>query len=892
MEAFERRSATPPAGPATPYAELDELQTLRIQLELALDAANIGTFDWDLGTGGLRWDVRLKRLMRQEGDAQPTVAEFVRRILPADRPAMQAATEQAIRTCQDLRVDFRVTDEAGATRWLTTRGRVLCDADGVASHMMGAVYDSSGIHTDRELVAQALDTMATAYATVDTDWNVTYANQAARAVLSTGGGQPIEPVGRAVWNLVPGLSEPVVVDLLRGVMSGREAQTVELHAERNDRWLELSAQPVANGIAVLVSDVTDRRKAQIEAEREARRVTMLAQAGTALVQRRPVTETVAVGLGILVPELARFAVIYLREAPGLPYGFVGLRSEDPAAEAGLHSLFEALPLGNDPATSAGQAVLTGRTQIVGDLDEAAVARTTDDPQLRERLLALGGTGVLVVPLVSRGESIGLLGLFGAGGQTPLGPDLVLIEDVASRIATALDNAQIFRQVQLARRTAESVTARLAFLASVADALGSTLDAERASRRLARMLTPTLADWCLVTLVDDEGRVEHIAGSASDPEQQDLLDRYAKGRRQSLERDAGIIAEVVNAGQPLFRADGAAYRERLSGDPAAEALQELDPGALTALPILARDRTLGVISLYTSRTRGPLDDEDLATAREVARRAGLVFDNARLYARSRGMAETLQRSLLTEPAEPPALQVATRYVPAVADSQVGGDWYDAFQTAAGTTTLVIGDVMGHDTEAAANMGQLRTLVRAIAVDRQGSPSSVLERVDAAAAALGVDTTATAVLAQVTDGAADPAAPRLLRWSNAGHPPPVLVHPDGRVHILDSPADLLIGLGSGFRRADHEATLPVGATVLMFTDGLVEGRAQPLDIGMRRLALTVGPLSSLPLQELCDQLLEALLPEPGAEDDVALVAVRVAQPARPAPATATSRLTLRT
>jgi serine phosphatase RsbU (regulator of sigma subunit) len=256
----------------------------------------------------------------------------------------------------------------------------------------------------------------------------------------------------------------------------------------------------------------------------------------------------------------------------------------------------------------------------------------------------------------------------------------------------------------------------------------------------------------------------------------------------------------------------------------------------------------------------------------------VLDNARLYSRSQSMAVALQRSLLTPAVQPPDLQIAVRYKPAIEDSQVGGDWYDAFQTADATTTLVIGDVMGHDTEAAALMGQLRTLVRSIAVDRQEAPSEVLTRVDAAAEALGVYTTATGVLAQILPG--DSAGSRRFRWSNAGHPPPVLIQPDGVVRILDAPADLLLGFGGRFPRADHTEDLPAGSTVLMFTDGLVEGRSQPFDIGMRRLAIAAGTLTGLSLDALCDRLLAALMPEQGAEDDVALVAVRILPPTDPA------------
>lgn len=855
-------------------ADLPHVAADGLRFELAAAAAGIGTFEWDLATNELTWDARLRALLGFEAEEPATVQRFVGRILPADQPAVEHAAAEAIRVGGQLRIDFRIIDTTGATHWLTTRGQVIRDAAGRGQRMLGAIFDTSNLRPDREQVARALDTMATAYATVDRDWTVRYANQAARALLP---GR--EPVGNSVWELMPSLADQDIANLLRGVMDGGQHATVELDARRRSRRLEMSVQPISDGIAVLINDVTQRRQAEDEATRAAARVALLAEAGTALVQRRPVPETVEAGLGLLVPRLARAAMISLRDGTDRRHTLVGLRHENPEEQADLRTLFEAIALGDDPSTLSGRAVATGSTQIIGDFDEALIHRATEDPQLQERLRALEATGVLAVPLISRGESIGFIGLVGRDGSTPSGPDLVLIEDIASRLASAIDNAQIFGQVQQARTTAELVTGRLEFLASISDALGSTLDAEKASERLARMLVPTLADWAMVTLLDDEGRVEDIASNHVDPSQQPLLDRYVSSRRESLVADPSLIGEVVAAGQPLFQLDQAGFFTRLRGDQSEEALAQLAPGAVTALPILARDRALGVISLYNRMERGRPSDQEMEAAREVARRAGLVLDNARLYARSRSMAETLQRSLLTPPVHPPDLQVVTRYVPAIADAQVGGDWYDAFHSGDGTTTLVIGDVMGHDTEAAALMGQLRTLVRAIAVDRRESPGAVLSRVDAAAATLGLDTTATAVLAQVLEGSST-ARGRRLRWSNAGHPPPVLLEESGAVSFLDAPADLLLGLGAHFRRTDHVVDLPPGSTVLLFTDGLVEGRAQPLDVGLRQLAIAGRPLTGLPLDVLCDRLLSALLPNPGAEDDVALVAVRVSPAGQPA------------
>jgi serine phosphatase RsbU (regulator of sigma subunit) len=116
---------------------------------------------------------------------------------------------------------------------------------------------------------------------------------------------------------------------------------------------------------------------------------------------------------------------------------------------------------------------------------------------------------------------------------------------------------------------------------------------------------------------------------------------------------------------------------------------------------------------------------------------------------------------------------------------------------------------------------------------------------------------------------------LRWSNAGHPPPLLIGPNGEVQLLETRADLLLGLGASEPRADHVVDLPPGSTVLLFTDGLVEGRTQPLEIGLRQLTEAAPRVAGLPLPELCERLLSTLRPLAGAEDDVALVAVRVTQ-----------------
>jgi len=248
----------------------------------------------------------------------------------------------------------------------------------------------------------------------------------------------------------------------------------------------------------------------------------------------------------------------------------------------------------------------------------------------------------------------------------------------------------------------------------------------------------------------------------------------------------------------------------------------------------------------------------------------------LYARSRRVAQaalTLQRSLLSEPPQPDHLEFAVRYVPAAREAQVGGDWYDVFQQPDGATALVIGDVVGHDTEAAACMGQLRGLLRGITFDSADSPAGVLTRLDRAMDGLELKTLATVVVARLeqTPEEVEQGVTR-LRWSNAGHPPPVVLLPDGSAQVLTTRPELLAGVHTGAARTDHVMTLPRGATVLLYTDGLVERRDQGFDVGIARLAEVVPTLLDLPTEQLADQLLARLLADRN-EDDVALIAVQL-------------------
>jgi len=241
-------------------------------------------------------------------------------------------------------------------------------------------------------------------------------------------------------------------------------------------------------------------------------------------------------------------------------------------------------------------------------------------------------------------------------------------------------------------------------------------------------------------------------------------------------------------------------------------------------------------------------------------------------------ESLQRSLLTRPPTTGWLDIAVRYLPAQQEAHVGGDWYDAFAVPGGATVVCVGDVACHDGDAAATMAQLRNLLRGLAVDSSDGPATLLSRLDAAVAQLGLPALATAVVAVVQPGLSRGAGCR-VRWSSAGHLPPLVRLVGGGVRVLPSSDDLLLGLDAGAPRAEHVLDLPGDSTLVLCTDGLVERRGESLDDGLNRLVRALDATGSAAPEEVCDRLLGALL-ERAPDDDVAMLVLRARPVAEPA------------
>jgi serine phosphatase RsbU (regulator of sigma subunit) len=420
--------------------------------------------------------------------------------------------------------------------------------------------------------------------------------------------------------------------------------------------------------------------------------------------------------------------------------------------------------------------------------------------------------------------------------------------------------------------AEADRDRLRFLAEVSESLIATLDTGASASRLAELAASRFCDWAIVALVGEDGGNNEEAWAPRDPARAADLDTYMRGRLRGTGDDA-VLVNALMTGEPMQvpTIDQEQIAPSLPTEQVRAAWRRLNLTSCSIVPLRARGETFGALALMNADGR-PLQTElELATAVEVARRGALALDNARLYGRQLKVAETLQHSLLTPPPQPDHLRICVRYRPAASYQQVGGDWYDAFHQPDGATMVVIGDVVGHNVDAAAAMGQIRSILRGIAYDRPESPAQILHRVDAALAGLHVGTLATALIARIEQNPHQKAAEqRLLRWSSAGHLPPLLLRADGTVQVLDSPPERLLGTDTTCPRSDHEALVCPGDTVLFYTDGLVETGRTGIDEGITRLATELARLRATPVGDLCDALLARIAPG-RTDDDIALLAV---------------------
>ncbi|MFC8880368.1 PP2C family protein-serine/threonine phosphatase, partial [Streptomyces ardesiacus] len=396
--------------------------------------------------------------------------------------------------------------------------------------------------------------------------------------------------------------------------------------------------------------------------------------------------------------------------------------------------------------------------------------------------------------------------------------------------------EAFAAERKARTEAENARRRLTFLADASAVLTASLDHHEIVRRLPELLVPEYAASVDVWLFDQDG------------------DRPGPAH-------AAAAVTAARTGRPQY---AAAHPGGLPGvdDRPPSALAPDRP--LLCIPLPTRQAPLGVVTLTPPGERW--DPDDAVMLIELTRRASTAIDHAQRYQHNRDIAETLQRALLTELPAPPGLTLAARYLPATHGLNIGGDWYDAFRQPDGGVIAVVGDVTGHGLRAAVMMSQLRTALRAYAVDG-GSPGQLLTRLHIFLHHLQPDLFATAVIARFHPD--DPT----VTWAAAGHPPPVLRTPDGLVRTLDAKPGAMLGIPLRQEIADHTVPMAPGSTLALYTDGLVERRARGIDPGIARLTEALGSFGPAELETdlegSADGILRPMLSDSERDDDVCLL-----------------------
>ncbi|MGY2066552.1 SpoIIE family protein phosphatase [Blastococcus sp. SYSU DS0619] len=556
-----------------------------------------------------------------------------------------------------------------------------------------------------------------------------------------------------------------------------------------------------------------------------------------------------------------------RRLTGAPLAFLTVVDDERSYWLSRQGLPADGPVQNTVDESFCQYVLGGNPLVLSDV--TADDLTRDNPSIE----GMGVRAWAGFPVhTPDGQVLGSFCVVDTDVHDWTADDVALLEDLAAiatrEVALRVATAQAEQATAAARAEAE----RAALLARIADLLTAGSDLADVWEAIATLAVPALGDFAYVCTVARDRSLTPVAARHRDPaDLPTLWDWIASaGRRAGESAGPGHVAvtgeiELID----LPHAPGLTPEQL-------EAADRLSVCSALIVPLTSRREVVAVLTVARTTGSAPYSATDRDLVAAVADRAALVVENAMGRAWERTLSETMQRALLPpQLPQPDRLQLASRYQPAGDAQLVGGDWYDAFLDASGGISVVIGDVAGHDIDAAATMGELRTMLRMAGHHGTATAAGVLTAVDAACDSLGHQVFATALVAQVRSATTGQDG-REIRWSSAGHPPPLLLHPDGHVDVLTDPVGLPLGVHPDRPRAAHRTALPPGGTLVLYTDGLIEhggtDGSRDLDHGLSRLVGLLTRSAGADLEELCDRLVTELLPAAGADDDVALIAIR--------------------
>ena len=521
---------------------------------------------------------------------------------------------------------------------------------------------------------------------------------------------------------------------------------------------------------------------------------------------------------------------------------VGLRGGIPGAA----SRWATFPF--DDTTPAGVCLRTREPLLLSGRE----AMTAAFPELD--LVADGEGSLLCLPLLAADRPLGVVSLSFPGHRALDAAELEYHRIMANNCAQALDRIQ-------AVETAADQNAKLRFLAEASAELSRSLDYEATLRNIAWLAVPDFADWCSISL-DQDGILRTLAVAHKDPHQLALAQEFE--RRYPPDPDTpGGAYDVLRSGQTSLIPEITDEMLAASGaEPVrVEMVRTLNLRSAMTVALQARGRIFGTMTWVSGEAGRRFGPDDVPFGEDLARRAATAIDNALLHSDLREIAERLQQAV--HPPEMPEIEGwrLTASYSSAGRVSVGGDFYDAIPLQDGRIAVAIGDVMGRGVQAAAAMSQIRAALRAfIAVDPE--PDVVMNRLD-----LLHDRFPTEQLVTLLYGVADPRTGELT-LACAGHPPPLLIAPDGAAEFIEAAHGTLLGVGRS-HRPTTVVPFPPGHTLLMFTDGLIERRGEDLEVSKLRLLDACNRMSVGTEIDL-DRLAEVMR-DPARDDDVALLAV---------------------
>nr|WP_246214368.1 SpoIIE family protein phosphatase [Modestobacter muralis] len=491
------------------------------------------------------------------------------------------------------------------------------------------------------------------------------------------------------------------------------------------------------------------------------------------------------------------------------------------------------------------------------------------PALAAAAAETGVTDLVVVPVTADDTHLGAL-LLTLGDEAD-GDLISLAEPAAHRSLPTADvdllctlgrqAGQALERARLHEETARQAE-RSGFLLDAARMLARAAGVTETVERLAEMVVPRLADLCVLDLIGEHG-MERVVARHGDPARQQFVDALRAWAPPHRDLPAPARTALAEGRTRWFTTvDEAQLAAMARSAEEVAAARALELVSLIAVPLIAEGRTLGVMTLAVDRRRRPFTSADVELAEQLGLQVALMMAKAQRYELEARTSHTLQATLLPPP--PPAvpgMTVAVRYLAATSGVEIGGDFYDVAPLPGDHVAIAVGDVVGHDITAAATMGQLRSVYRALLVEAP-APAAVIDRLQASWPLLGLQRMATALFATLD------LPTGVLRVASAGHPPPLLVA-GGRAEFLPVVPSRMLGAPPA-PAVEWRGVLPPGATLVLFTDGLVESRTSDIDAGLERLRAAADRAAANGPDELCDRLLADLAGTHRA-DDIALLAL---------------------